>query len=294
MKKILFLITALLIALFSANAHCYPAYMWTISSTLVGPGTVSTSYSGNKNFISSVSGTTVFSTACNFNSWNKLNFESRVYIKAPINFPIGKGEIGFYGINKADYITMNDSDVIYVDGDFEVITLISNNSKPGQYNTIWTDSYVTIGGTKYYPRDTFYSTPGNKETAVIITDCKGTSLPIKLNKYSGKIVEKGVEIIWETPNNNVVNLHYSIDGKSWTTLYNVNSPFLITERSTKLFVRISIENEYSETLVFNRELMESYEIYNLYGTKLISEPVNQVFIKKYSSGRCEKFVILNN
>lgn len=281
MKRILLLVATLLVAFVAANAHCYPSYMWSGSATSVS-GSISTSYTGNKKFQTSGSGTTVFTTAVNFTGWNRLNFETKTQVKAPINFPLHGGEIGFYGDNKADYITMNDSDIIYAEGNLSITTLISNNSKPGQWNIIFTDSYVTIAGKKYYPRDTFYSTPGNPETAVLITDCRGVSLPIKIHKYSGRVIDKGVEVLWEVSENEPVTLYYSKDGANWIDIHNIHSPFLITDKAEQIFVRISVQEVYSQTLVFkttNEE--EKYEIYDLKGNRLTIEPVEQVFIKYY-------------
>ena len=60
-KRILILIAAFMVTFFAANAHCYPSYMWSESTTSVS-GSISSSYTGNKKFVTS-SGTTVFTDA---------------------------------------------------------------------------------------------------------------------------------------------------------------------------------------------------------------------------------------
>lgn len=196
MKKLLFITLLLLTCNLVTNAHCYPAYMYTGPVTSVS-GSISTSYTGNKNFRSSGSGTAIFNSGTNFNSWKRLNFETKIQVKVPINFPSGGAEVGMYGTVKFDYVNMTDSDIIYAEGKTEIVTLISNNSKVGQWNIIFTYDSIKIAGNYYVPGDTFYSTPGNKETAVIITDCRGTTLPVTLIefKYSNKTLtwKTGVE-----------------------------------------------------------------------------------------------------
>lgn len=276
---------ALMVAFFAANAHCYPSYMWSGSATSVS-GSISTTYTGNKNFQTSGSGTTVFNSGTNFNAWKRLNFETKTQVKVPINFPSHGAEVGFYGDNKADYISMNDSDIIYAEGKLSITTLISNNSKPGQWNIILTSDSVWIGtpssGRYYKPRDTFYSTPGNKETAVLISDCRGVSLPIKIINFSGRVIDRGVEVIWQVENKEPVTLYYSNDGMGWIDLHNVQSPFLITEDAEEVFVKIGVDNDYSQTLIFHRKLVnEAYEVYDQQGNKLSIEPVGEVFIKYF-------------
>lgn len=252
--------------------------MWAGPVTSVGPGTVSTSYSGNRNFQSSGFGTTVFNSSVNFNSWKRLNFETKTWVQANINFPSGKGEVGFYGNNKAKYVTMNDSDIIYAEGVMEFDEIISNNSRPGQWNMIFTSDRVKIAGKYYKPRDTFFSTPGNPETAVLITDCYGVSLPLTILSFSGKVMNNHIEVRWEVAEKTPIKLHYSSNGENWKVLSeNAQSPYTISDISEMNFVKISsIDNYYSPTISFkiegaNKEGIIKY--YDLMGRELQEEPI---------------------
>lgn len=292
MKRILILFAILFLAIYMAQGHCYkhPCVSYTSVS-----GSVSTSYIGSKCFQTSGSGTTVFTTACNFNGWKYLYFTSKVDIKCPINMNSISSNLYFYGSSKIDYVSMDGGDTIKNDGSLEITELISNNSYIGQENVIYTDNRVKIRGIYYYPGDTFFTYSKSMLTnKVLITDCKGVSLPINIIKYSGRIIPEGVEVMWEVNNIEPVTLHYSIDGRSWINLYNVKSPFLIKEKASELFVKISVENDYSETLIFKRDYEEeSYEVYDLVGNRLTIEPIETIYFKKYiPSGRREKNMII--
>lgn len=288
MKKILVLVSIIMFMMNVSSAHCYVSYMWSGSSTSVGPSTVSSSFTGNKRFVTSGSGTVVFNTSVNFNSWTRLNFEEKANVKAKINFPSGRGEVGFYGSNKAEYITMNDSDIIYAEGSLSIDVLISNNSKNCQWNMILTNSKVNIGGTDYHPGDTFYSSPGAPETAVLIgncsgssiTYCKSTPLPLTLLKYSGRTIEDKIELTWETAESTPISVLHSTDGSNWETIdRNALSPFYFKSKSDINFMRImSIDSIYSQTLIFKIEHKKE-EIRDIYGNLLLEEPFNQLYIK---------------
>lgn len=118
---------------------------------------------------------------------------------------------------------MNGFDTLKNDGNFECPYIISNNSKPGQENVIFTDRKIKLNGSWYKPGDTCWTTsPRNITNKILITDCKGTSLPVNLIefKYSNG------NLTWKTGvESNISNYEVmmSKDGSVWNSIGKVNA-----------------------------------------------------------------------
>lgn len=279
MKK-LFLLIILLWAGISVQAHCYS---YTCSTFTDVTGSVAANYIGSKCFNSTGSGAT-FTTATNFNDWSYLYFSSNTTVQGTLNMT-GVRKLFFYGTNSCASINMDGSDTIKNDGTLTINNLVSNGSVAGHYNVIYTNSRVNIRGTWYYPKDTFFSTPGAATTAVVITDCAGVSLPLNLLLFTGQIVDgNAISISWMLANKELTaSVEYSTDGVTWSTIAEyARSPFVITQTSALNLVRIKAGGEYSTAKVFRIDQKDAATdlIYDLMGRKLEYVPADmKMYIK---------------
>ncbi len=290
MKRILLLIAALLIAFIAANAHCYTWY--TTLPTVSVSGSITTTYTGNKNFVStgSSSGTATFNSGSSFNSWTALNFENKTHIKVPITFPVGKGKLGFYGTNDVTHINMNGEDTIWSE-DVSIDTLISSGSVTGKYNVIATADSVYIHGNYYKPGTAYYSTPGDLSTRVLIGNCSGfvpgTALPVILtNFYYGNN-----NLVWEVGiENNISNyiMLYSDNGADWNIFgekipYNISGSKYSMPTNKNGFYKLKVIEldgtvSYSSTIRVNTNINSNDDV------KIYPNPTNNILIIEASMG----------
>lgn len=278
----------------AANAHCYavPTYMKTYAVS----GIVSANYT-DSSIRFDCSGTTTFSATSSFTNWNSYYFNGNPQILCPVTFPTESGNIKFYGNTEVVTMTMNKMDTIYADGGtLDISSLTSDNSIPGQYNVIYTNSYVTISGTAYYPGDTFYSTPSDVTTAVLITDSAGVSLPVQLLDFTAEVRNQSIWLNWKVADEELmVTLQYST-GIGWEDICRIQGSALyeFSNLSRNNIFRLKTGNEYSasiykliNTIPAEKDAVEVYT--DLNGRKVSSLIPGNIYIIHFKNGSTFKY-----
>ena len=81
---------------------------------------------------------------------------------------------------------------------------------------------------------------------------------------SGRLINYGIEIIWEDDNSfDPITLYYSKDGDftNGSAYYGVKSPFLITQYNDFNFIRLGRNNNYSEIIVFKLKFDNFFNVF---------------------------------
>lgn len=277
-----------------AKAHCYdvPVYMETYAVS----GIVTDNYT-DSSIRFNCSGTTTFSATASFSNWNSYYFNGNSLILCPVTFPTESGNIKFYGNTEVANMAMNKRDTIYADGGtLDISNLTSENSIPGQYNVIYTNSYVTISGTAYYPGDTFYSTATDTTTAVLITDCAGISLPIQLLDFTAELRNQSIWLNWKVADEEMmVTLQYST-GIGWEDICRIqgSAQYEFSSLSRNNIFRLKTGNEYSASIYklihTMPERKDEEEVYtDLNGSKVSFLIPGNIYILHFKNGSTFKY-----
>jgi hypothetical protein len=211
------------------------------------------------------------------------------------------------GYNHFANISIGKNSSIYIDGDFSVNHLVSNNG--GHTNNVEDTNYIYMTATSTFSHNGVYRQIGSKfrgnntgtGTWIVIRECLGANTPLSITinsfKYSNDNITWDIKDMYQK-----LELMYSADGKFFDVIADVTYMFSYRDVKSGFYklkiTTLSGETEYSDGLkVRNNKEERPYVIYDFNGNVVNENEIrpNTNYFKYYiKEGKTasEKFCII--
>lgn len=238
-----------------------------ISTVLLTQNLQNTSYNGDQCFVSY--NPMIIHNSVNWNNFQQLSFNGQFKVKQTVNLN-NVATLFSIGENEFEYITMTGGNNMYVDGTTKIKDLVSNNSFPGQYNTIYTNSPIKVKNTTYYIGDTIYTAQGTGNN-VLVKTCY--SIPLPINNI--ELTYQDNYIMWSVETKETYYLEASVDGRFWKNVCKVTPTGKVLRYPEMNYYRI--DNKVLKLAKFKEEQVLYYDFFT---GKQIPQPTNFYIEKK--------------